>query len=47
MTGYHCDYKSGDPTPVMTDKIKWINLNEIKKYPFPKSTLKLFLLAGY
>ena len=47
MTGYHCDYKSGDPLPIVSDKIKWINLDEIKKYPFPKATLKLFLLAGY
>ena len=47
MTGYHCDYKSGSPKAITSDEIKWIALDEIKRHPFPKATLKLFLLAGY
>jgi len=46
MKGYHCQFHSGIPKAIESDEIKWISLNEIKKYPFPKSTLKIFSLAG-
>ena len=47
MIGYHCNLISGTPKPLASDFIKWIRIDEIGKYPFPKSTLKLFLLGGY
>jgi A/G-specific adenine glycosylase len=47
MTGYNCNLISGNPKPLASDLIKWINIDEISKYAFPKSTLKLFLLGGY
>ena len=42
MRGFQCKIKSGTPKPLASDSIKWINFNEIKKYAFPKATLKLF-----
>jgi A/G-specific adenine glycosylase len=42
MCGFKCKIKSGAPKPLVSDGIKWINFNEIKKYAFPKATLKLF-----
>ena len=42
MCGFKCTIKSGVPKPLASDGIKWINLNEIKNYAFPKATLKLF-----
>tara|TARA_B110000438_G_scaffold300886_1_gene354359 strand:- start:14 stop:1069 length:1056 start_codon:yes stop_codon:yes gene_type:complete len=47
MIGYNCNLISGIPKPLASDLIKWIKIDEISKYPFPKSTLKLFLLGGY
>ena len=42
MRGFKCKIKSGTPKPLASDSIKWINFSEIKKYAFPKATLKLF-----
>ena len=42
MCGFKCKIVSGTPKPLASDGIKWINLNEIKNYAFPKATLKLF-----
>jgi len=46
LTGYKCDYFSGKTKAYSSEKIKWISVDEIVKYPFPKSTLKLFIIAG-
>ena len=46
MKGYHCNFKSGKICSNTSDGIKWIDLKDIEKYPFPKATLKLFDLAG-
>tara|TARA_B100001996_G_scaffold378384_1_gene362472 strand:- start:1695 stop:2750 length:1056 start_codon:yes stop_codon:yes gene_type:complete len=46
LTGYTCEYFSGKAQAYSSEKIKWIKVTEIVKYPFPKATLKLFILAG-
>ena len=47
MAGYNCNLIAGNPKPLASDLIKWITIDEISKYAFPRSTLKLFLLGGY
>ncbi len=46
LTGYNCDYFSGKAKAYSSEKIAWIKASEIVKYPFPRATLKLFILAG-
>ena len=46
LTGYNCDYFSGTAKAYSSERIEWIKISEIIKYPFPKATLKLFILAG-
>ena len=46
MRGFHCYVLSGSPKAISAQKIKWIDLEHIKDYPFPKATLKLFEKAG-
>ena len=46
MRGFHCYVLSGSPKAISAQKIKWIDLDHIKDYPFPKATLKLFEKAG-
>ena len=47
MRGFHCYILSGSPKAISAQKIKWIDLDDIKDYPFPRATLKLFEKAGY
>lgn len=37
LTAFHCDYRSGTAMPHSTDELKWITLDEIEDYPFPKA----------
>jgi len=46
LTGFYCYYLSGKAQAKTADDIKWIKPSEIINYPFPKATLKLFVLAG-
>ncbi|MEB3210284.1 MAG: A/G-specific adenine glycosylase [Leptolyngbyaceae bacterium] len=34
---YHCQYQSGVPTPLECDEIKWVALEDLSTYPFPKA----------
>lgn len=47
LVGYNCNLLSGTPQSLASELIKWIKVDEISKYAFPKSTLKLFSLGGY
>ena len=38
--------KKGKEKPLMSEKIKWIKMNNIDHFAFPKSTIKLFSLLG-
>ena len=44
LLGYHCNYKTGIPKPLASQKIKWVTMRNIKNFAFPKSTIKLFSL---
>ena len=34
---FNCTYLSGEPKPIECDEIKWVTLDEIGNYPFPKA----------
>ncbi|HAN73158.1 MAG TPA: 8-oxo-dGTP diphosphatase MutT [Planktothrix sp. UBA8407] len=38
---YHCDYISGEPQPLESDEIRWVTLDEIDQFPFPKANKKI------
>jgi A/G-specific adenine glycosylase len=34
---FNCKHLSGDPQPIECDEVKWVTLDEIDQYPFPKA----------
>ena len=38
---HHCQYQSGEPKPIECDEIRWVTLDEIQAYPFPKANEKI------
>lgn len=38
---YHCRYLSGEPQPLECDEIRWVTLDEIEQFPFPKANEKI------
>jgi A/G-specific adenine glycosylase len=38
---HHCTHLSGDPQPIECDEIRWVTLDEIEEYPFPKANLQI------
>ncbi|MEL6351871.1 MAG: A/G-specific adenine glycosylase [Cyanobacteria bacterium J06627_28] len=34
---FNCTHLSGDPQPIECDEVKWVTLDEINDYPFPKA----------
>lgn len=38
---HHCQYVSGEPQPLECDEIKWVSMDEIHIYPFPKANEKI------
>lgn len=38
---YHCRYLSGEPQPIECDEIRWVSLEEIDQFPFPKANEKI------
>lgn len=41
MHAFWCRIKSGDPEPKSSQQIKWVSLDKIDKYPFPKANKTL------
>ena len=37
LHAYICQYKSGTASPISSDDIKWVSLDNLNKYPFPKA----------
>ena len=46
LTAYLCKYKSGKAKALSGEEIKWIMYRDVKKYAFPKATLKIFELKN-
>ncbi len=38
---YHCRYLSGIPKPLESDEIRWVTLDELDQFPFPKANEKI------
>ena len=38
---FNCIYLSGEPKPLECDEIKWVTLDEIDEYPFPKANSQI------
>lgn len=38
---YHCRHLHGDPQPLECDEIRWVTLEEISQFPFPKANLQI------
>ncbi len=38
---YHCRHLSGEPQPLESDEIRWVTLDEIDQFPFPKANEKI------
>jgi A/G-specific adenine glycosylase len=38
---HHCQHVSGEPQPIGCDEIRWVNLDELDQYPFPKANLQI------
>lgn len=41
MHAYLCDLESGAPEPKSSQEIRWISINELEDYPFPKANRRL------
>ncbi|MEM9977845.1 MAG: A/G-specific adenine glycosylase [Cyanobacteria bacterium P01_D01_bin.2] len=38
---FNCTHLSGEPQPIECDEIKWVTLDEIDNYPFPKANSQI------
>ncbi|MGC9505919.1 A/G-specific adenine glycosylase [Baaleninema sp.] len=38
---YRCRHRSGEPKPLECDEIRWVMLDELEDYPFPKANVKI------
>lgn len=38
---YHCRYVAGDPQPLESQEVRWVRLDELDQFPFPKANSKI------
>lgn len=38
---YHCRYIAGEPQPLACEEIRWVTLQEIEQFPFPKANVEI------
>jgi A/G-specific adenine glycosylase len=38
---HHCRHLSGEPKPIECDEVRWVNLEELDQYPFPKANVTI------
>jgi A/G-specific adenine glycosylase len=38
---HHCTHISGEPQPIECDEIRWVTLDTIDQYPFPKANIRI------
>ncbi|NJN87306.1 MAG: A/G-specific adenine glycosylase [Leptolyngbyaceae cyanobacterium SL_7_1] len=45
---HHCHHLSGEPQPIESDEVRWVQVTELEKFPFPKANIHIInaLLAG-
>ncbi|MBE9155420.1 A/G-specific adenine glycosylase [Nodosilinea sp. LEGE 06152] len=38
---HHCTHLSGEPQPIECDEVRWVSLDAIEEYPFPKANIHI------
>jgi len=38
---HHCTHLRGDPQPLASDQVRWVRLEDLSNYPFPKANLQI------
>jgi len=38
---HHCQHLSGKPQPIECDEVRWVTLQEIDQFPFPKANVRI------
>jgi A/G-specific adenine glycosylase len=38
---HHCHHLTGIPQPIESDEIRWVTLDEIDQFPFPKANVQI------
>jgi mutator protein MutT len=38
---YNCDFVSGNPVPIESSEIRWVNVNELDQYQFPPANTRI------
>ncbi|MGF1457910.1 MAG: A/G-specific adenine glycosylase [Leptolyngbyaceae cyanobacterium] len=38
---FHCRHVGGDPQPIECDEIRWVEVDELEQYPFPKANSQI------
>jgi A/G-specific adenine glycosylase len=38
---HHCQHLSGEPQPIECDEVRWVTLQEIDQFPFPKANVRI------
>ncbi|OLP16074.1 A/G-specific adenine glycosylase [Leptolyngbya sp. 'hensonii'] len=38
---YHCQYLGGEPQPLECEEVRWVTLETIDQYPFPKANVQI------
>lgn len=38
---HHCRHVSGEPQAIECDEVKWVGVNDLEQYPFPKANLQI------
>lgn len=38
---HHCTHLSGEPQPIECDEIRWVTMENIEEYPFPKANIHI------
>jgi A/G-specific adenine glycosylase len=42
LTAFRCEWVAGEAKPASTDALRWVRLDELDDYPFPKANIKVF-----
>lgn len=38
---HHCRYVSGEPQPIECEEIRWVTVDELPEFPFPKANIRI------
>lgn len=38
---HHCRYVSGTPQPIECDEVRWVTIEELEQFPFPKANVQI------